>query len=162
MTDGDRADAALCLRRLAGIVDDEGIDHRHRAEDDFRRAGARKRDRFAGQPFERAVGSQMDHRIDFLNAAKPQVESEIGVTRSQCRIVIFELAGERAAAIGLYRDDKIAGSDDAKSERAFVHSRIIGACAPLRVQHRNKSLWSLRKRAIVFGERQHRFRLALR
>ena len=35
MADGDRRDAALGLRRLARIADDERIDHRQRAGDDF-------------------------------------------------------------------------------------------------------------------------------
>ena len=41
MADRRRADAALGLRRLAGIVDDERIDDRRRAEHDFGRASSR-------------------------------------------------------------------------------------------------------------------------
>ena len=38
VADGDAGDAALGLRRLARIADDERIDHRQRAGDDFREA----------------------------------------------------------------------------------------------------------------------------
>ena len=66
MADGDRADAALGLRGLAGIVDDEGIDHRHIADQRFGPALFRQRHRFAGQPFQRPVRAHMDQRMDAL------------------------------------------------------------------------------------------------
>ena len=41
MADGDRGDAPLGLRRLAGIADDEGIDDGQRAGDDLRESSSR-------------------------------------------------------------------------------------------------------------------------
>ena len=48
MPDGHRRDAALGLRGLARIADDERIDHRQRPGDDFRKAVRRERHRLAG------------------------------------------------------------------------------------------------------------------
>ena len=46
------AEPPLGLHRLARIVDDEGIDHRQRAQHDLGPAVARQRQRLAGQPFQ--------------------------------------------------------------------------------------------------------------
>src|SRR4029077_17670457 len=59
MADGDGADAALRSRRVARIVDDEGLDDWHRAEHDLRGAILRERHGLAGQPFERAMRAAM-------------------------------------------------------------------------------------------------------
>ena len=58
VADGDGADAALGLRRLAGIVDDERIDHGQRPERRLGGAILRKRGRLARQPFERAMRAE--------------------------------------------------------------------------------------------------------
>ena len=58
MADRHRADAPLGLRRLAGIVDDERVDDRRRAEHDFRRASFRQRRRLARQPLQRAMRAE--------------------------------------------------------------------------------------------------------
>ena len=63
----DGGEPALRLRGLAGVVDDEGIEHRHGPEHGFRRAGVRQRHGLAGQPFERAVRAEMDQRVDALD-----------------------------------------------------------------------------------------------
>ena len=47
MADGYAGNPALGLRRFAGIADDEGIDHRQRAGDDFGKAFFGQRDRLA-------------------------------------------------------------------------------------------------------------------
>ena len=64
MADRHRGDAALGLRRFARIADDEGIDHRQRPGDDFRKTFRGERDRLARQPFQRAVGAHMHERVD--------------------------------------------------------------------------------------------------
>ena len=55
VADGHGRDAALGLRGLARIADDERIDHRQRADQRLGEAGRRQRHRLARQPFERAV-----------------------------------------------------------------------------------------------------------
>ena len=92
MADGHCADAALRLRRLAGIVDDERIDDRRRADEDFRRAGLRQGDRLARQPFQRAVRAELDQRVDALLAREPEMEGDIGVARRERQVVIVALA----------------------------------------------------------------------
>ena len=64
MADGDGTQPPLGLHRLARIVDDEGIDHRHRPQHDLGPAAARQRQRLAGQPFQGAVRAEMDQRVD--------------------------------------------------------------------------------------------------
>ena len=67
MPDGDRAEPALGLHRLARIVDDEGIDHRQRTQHDLGPALVRQRQRLAGQPFQGAVRAEMDQGIDLAS-----------------------------------------------------------------------------------------------
>ena len=71
MADGDAGDAALGLRGLARIADDEGIDHRQRPGDDFRKAVRRERHRLAGQPFQRAVRAHVHERVDLGDMLQP-------------------------------------------------------------------------------------------
>ena len=69
MADGDRANAPFGLRRLARIVDDEWINDGHRPKHRLGRAILHERRRLARQPFKRAMGAAMDHRIDIFDAA---------------------------------------------------------------------------------------------
>ena len=92
MADRHGRDPAFGLRGLAGIVDDEGIDHGQWAERRLDGAILRERDRLARQPFERAVRAQMNQRVDPLDLAQPDVERDIGVARRQREVVILALA----------------------------------------------------------------------
>ena len=65
MTDGHRADPALCLRRFSRVADEEGIDHRQAADHQFRKTRGGQRDGLAGQPLEGAVRAHVDERICF-------------------------------------------------------------------------------------------------
>ena len=130
MTDRDRADAALGLRSFAWIVDNERIDDRRRAEQNFGRATLAERDRLAGQPFERPMRAELNDRIDFLLAGEPEIERDIGVARRQVEIVIVALARGRVAAIGLNRDDELAKPHEAELERPVDGVAIVGGAAP--------------------------------
>ena len=92
MADGHRRDAALGLRRLARIADDERIDHRQRPGDDFRKAVRRQRHRFAGQPFQRAVRAHVNERIGFADVLQPKSEGDQRMPRRQRWIVIVGAA----------------------------------------------------------------------
>ena len=81
MADGDGGNAPLRLGGLAGIVDDERIDHGHGPQQRTGRAGVRKCDSLARQPFERAMGAEMDQRVDPGMLAEPEVEGDIAVAR---------------------------------------------------------------------------------
>ena len=96
MADRRRADAPLGLRRLAGIVDDERIDDRRRADENFGRAAFGQRDRLARQPFERAVRAELDQRVDPFLARSARHETR--------RI--------RGEAEGSGRDSRPCGSPD--------------------------------------------------
>ena len=65
-------DTALGLRGLARIADDEGIDHQHRADDDFREARRRQRHGLARQPFERAVSAHVNDGISLEMVTQPE------------------------------------------------------------------------------------------
>ena len=89
MADGQAGDAALGLRRFARIADDEGIDHRQRAGDDFGKAFRGQRHRFARQPFQRAMRAHVHERIDLRHVLQPQPEGDQRMARRQHRIVII-------------------------------------------------------------------------
>ena len=117
MADRHRADPALGLRRLARIVDDEGIDHRHRRRAPPRaRRIARQRDGLARQPFQRAVRAEMNQRVDALDLAQPDIECDIGVARREVEIVLLALALLAAPAIGLHGDDAACRRARSESE----------------------------------------------
>ena len=106
--DGQPGEAALGLRRLARIADNERIDHRQRAGHDFREAFRGERDRLAGEPFERAMRAHVDERIDLGHVLQPEAEGDERVPRRQQRIVIVGAALRRAAAVGRQCDQNLA------------------------------------------------------
>ena len=100
VAEGDAAEPALRLRRLAGIVDDERIDHRQRRRARAGPAVGRQRHGLAGQPFRGAVRAEMDQRVE-ARVPQPEVEREIGVRRRHVGVVVAGLAVGGAAAVGL-------------------------------------------------------------
>ena len=107
MADGERANAPFGLRRLARIVDDKRINDGQRSEHRLGRAIVHERRCLAGQPFKRAMGAAMNHRIDLFMLAEPDIEGDVGMARRQPRIMIVRLAICGNAAIGLQCDDQI-------------------------------------------------------
>ena len=154
MADGDGAEPALGGSRLARIVDDEGIDHREPAEQRGRQAGRRQRHRLARQPFERAVGAEMDHGVDALDLAQPEIEGDVSVARRQVWIVIARFAVERVAAVRLDGGDQSAVAREAQGEVPVADGGIGVRRAPggddlgagLRIE--------FREQAPVVGERE--------
>ena len=76
-----RCDPPLCLRRFPGIADEEGIDHRQGADHQFRETRGGERDCLARQPFEGAVRTHVNERIDLGDMPKPERKPEQRVTR---------------------------------------------------------------------------------
>ena len=79
MAHGHGPDTAFGLRGLSGVIDDEGIDHRQGAGQRLGPAGVRQGDGFARQPFQRAMGPDMHHRIRLL--LQPHIEGDIARAR---------------------------------------------------------------------------------
>ena len=96
--DHDGGGAPLGLSRFAGIVDDERIDERERADGDLRPAGAGQGDCLAGQPLRGAVRAEMDEGVDLLDLAQAEIEGKIAVGRRNGEIVIRWPCGRRALA----------------------------------------------------------------
>ena len=81
MIDDDGTRPALSLGAFAGVVDDERIDMRHRAERGFRETIRRQRQRLARQPFEIAMLAHVDDGIGTKLRTDPGIEREIAVRR---------------------------------------------------------------------------------
>ncbi len=96
------AEAPLERRGLAGIVDDERVDHRQAADAESREARGRQRHRLAGQPLGGAVGAELHQGVETL--PQPQVERQIGMGRDALWIVVAGLPVRVAPAIGLEED----------------------------------------------------------
>ncbi len=111
-------DAALGLRALAGIVDDERIDVRHRAQHRLWQAGFRQGQRLAGQPFEVAVLAHVDDGMRAPVVAQPDVEGEIVVRRDEIGGVVGVGRVDVVAAGRLQADDGIAETVDRQLEAA--------------------------------------------
>ena len=111
MADRHGGEAALRLRRLARIIDDEGIDHRRRPEQRLRRAIRREHHRFAGQELQRAMRAEMDQRIHAVMAAQPEIKGDIGVARRGFDVVIALAAFRSRAAVGLESHDELPALD---------------------------------------------------
>ena len=156
VADRRRADAALGLRRLARIVDDERIDDRRRPEQDFGRASLAERDRLARQPFERAVRAELNDRVDVLVAREPEMERDIGVARRQVEIVIVALARRNIAAVGLRRDDELAEPNEPKAERAADRIAVFGRLAPGGEERPPEGERRRGEVGLVFGQCQRR------
>ena len=88
MIDDHRAGAALGLRALARIVDDEGIEVRQPGPERERIARAVERHRLARQPFEVAMLAVVDHRMRAEVVAQPEIGGEVAVRRHEVGIVI--------------------------------------------------------------------------
>ena len=124
MAYGHTGNAALGLRRLAGIADDEGIDHGQRAGYDFGKTIRRQCDRLAGQPFQRPMRAHVNERVGLRDVPQPQAECDQCMPRRQNRIVIIGAPFRRPPAIGRQRHQNIA---------EFLRAEMKGAGADIRI-----------------------------
>ena len=99
MAEGDRADAPFRLHRLARIVDDERVDHRQPGEQRLGPAVLGQGHGFARQPFERAMGADVNERVGLI--LQPEVKGHVAMARHPFEIVIFVVALGELAAFGL-------------------------------------------------------------
>src|SRR5262249_60342892 len=98
---------ALRLCRLAGIADNEWVDHRQRTGDDLGKAGPRQRHRLARQPFECAVSAHVEEPMRPA-LLQPQPERNERVPRRQPQIVVISAPMLFAAAIGWQPNQDLA------------------------------------------------------
>ncbi len=112
----DGGDAALGLRRLARIADDERIDDRQRAGDDFGKTVAGERHRLAWQPFQRAVGADMHDGVATQRFLQPQAEGDQRMTRWDRRVVIVGAAVGGTPPVRRQRHRDVAEAGGAEGE----------------------------------------------
>ena len=83
--------------------------------------------------------AKMDERVDLSHMPQPEIESDIGVTRRALNVVIGLVTLRARAAIGLQRDDELAGFETGKAKGAVDDGRIILRRAPGVVDARDES-----------------------
>ena len=122
MADRHRRQPTLGLHRLAGIVDDERVDHRHGAQHRLRPARRRQSQRLARQPFERAVRAEMDQRVDLLLAsAQPGVDGDV-VRRAAPRPKVSVVSAEPRSGCSR-TSSPCRSANEAASDRARARCR---------------------------------------
>ena len=116
MVDNDGGAAALGLRALAGIVDDEGIEVRQWAEDCLREAAPRQCQCLAWQPFEIAVFAHVDDGLGTKLPPQEGVEGEIAMRRHEIGRVIGFLGIDIVATGRLDADHELAEAHQRQRE----------------------------------------------
>ena len=111
MVDDDRLRAALGLRPLARVVDDERVDVRERAERRLRVARGGEGEGFAGKPFEVPVLAHVHDRVHPRPLPEPRVEGEVAVGGYQVGVVIGGGGVDVVAPRGLKPDRDVAEAD---------------------------------------------------
>jgi hypothetical protein len=129
VADGDGADATLGLRRLARIVDDEGIDDRQACLQHLWPALIGKRHRLARQPFQSPMRPDMDHRVKTLRL-EPKVKGDIGMARVAREVVIITIARGPFASFGLQGHHRMAKVDRRKAKGPVDNGGVILGRAP--------------------------------
>ena len=152
MAQGHSANPPLGLCSLARIIDDKGIDHRQIGQQNLGPAIGRQRHRFARQPFQRAMRTDMQQRMKPLRA-QPQIKRHIAVARNPRQIMVIAIAGGDMAALGLQRDQGAARPQGRKVKRPRRASRILLWRAPSLRQLVTQSLRQLRQGGMIVLKR---------
>ena len=146
-----RADPAAGLRGLARIVHDEGIDHRQARRQRLGPAVGGQGDRLAGQPFQRAMRTDMDHGVN-PQRPQPQVEGDIAVAWNAGQVVVFGIA-RPIAAFGLQGDQRRPAPNGGKAERPRRNPRIVLGPTPGGGQRLAQRRGQRLERGAIIGER---------
>ena len=133
VVDHDGLSAPLGLRAFAGVVDDEGVEVRQRAEQRIGPALGAQRHALAGQPFEVAVRADVHHRIDREGPAQPEIESDVVVRRHQVGVVVARRRIDTTCAGRLDADEDLAEAQAGDHEAAAAQRRRLFGRAPARV-----------------------------
>ena len=135
MPDRHRPQPPLGRRRLARIIDDERIDHRHAPNQQRRKTPPRQRHRLSRQPLQRPMRADMQHRVDPHDVPQPQIESDEPMPRRTIRIVIPTLPVRHRSPIRLHRRDRGPYPHEPMRKTAIDDRRVIRGRAP-RSRHR--------------------------
>ncbi len=130
--DDHGAGAALGLRALARIVDDEGIEMRQRPQHRLGIAGIAQGQCLARQPFQIPMLAEMHDRVDLRDLPQIGVEGEVVVRWHQFRIVIRLDRIDVVAARRLDADENVAEPDQRQAKGTIGAVRILIGCAPAR------------------------------
>ena len=93
---------------LAGNRHQIRIDIREASKSDIGIAGVVEADGLSGQPFEIAVGADMDHRVGLEHLAQPIIERQILVRRRDGRVMVGPGRVHAVLPRGLHRHEDIA------------------------------------------------------
>ena len=105
--------------------------------------------------------AEMDHGVDALDFAQPEIEGDVGVARRQVRVVIARLAVERAAAVRLDGGDQAAVGREAHGEMTVADRGIVVRRAPCGDNLVAGIGVEFREQALVVGEREERLRFGI-
>ena len=128
MTECGRPDPSLGLRGLAGIVDNERVDHRQVGDERLGPADIRQRDALARQPFKRAMRADMDQCVGLV--PQPEIEGDIGVAGDTGEVVVVRIARLGRAAFGLERNESGPPADRGEGETRSGCIHILIGIAP--------------------------------
>ncbi len=160
VVDDHRRISSLRLTALARIVDDEGIDVRHRPEHRLRPRCLVQRHRLARQPLEIAVLAHMYARLQSEFLPQPDIKSQIAVRRHEVGVVIGGLGGDVVAAARLDADDDVAERQDRQGEGEVLHVRVMRRRAPAGEDGLAQRRRQGGEGRFIVGERQARAHLA--
>ena len=153
-----RLRTAFRLCPLAGVINDERIQMRHRPQRNFRPASIAQRHSLARQPFQIAVFSHMDNRIRPPMFAQPDVEGQIGVRRDQVGGMVGFGRVDVIAARRLQADDRVAKAVDRQGKtggRISDQKRISIGGTPAGGDLRFHLPWQGVEVLQIGGQRQH-------
>ena len=111
MPQRQRTKPAPRLRGLSGIIDDEGIKHGQPAKQRVRPAIPRQGCGLARQPFQRAMRTDMDDRIDLGTMPEPEIEGGVVMARHMTQVVVIGLAHGGLAPLRLQGQKQVAGPE---------------------------------------------------
>ncbi len=124
MIDDDGLGAPLRLGALAGVVDDERVEMRQRAERRLGKALRRERHRLAGQPFEIAVLAHLHDGVGAKVIGEPGVKGEIAVRRHEIGRVVARSRVDVVAARRLQTDCHLAETECGDGEIAAIEAAL--------------------------------------
>ena len=138
VVDDDGVGAALGLRALAGVVDDERVEERHVGDGDVGEAAGRQGQRLARQPLQRAVLAEVDDGVGAPAAVvaahrQPAVERQVVVGRREVGGVVRADRVGPEAAWRLDRDEHAAEVDAGELQRAVGDVDLARRRAPHRL-----------------------------
>ena len=134
VVDDHRLRPPLGLRALAGVVDDERIDMRHRPQRHLGEVGLRQRHRLARQPLEVAVLAQVDDRVSAEAVAHPAIEGDVEGRRLQVGAVVDGRRILIVTAGRLDADEDVAETEPGYGQAARVEVRGLADIAPAAVK----------------------------